>query len=229
MSTRLARRLTVLAAVIGAGLMLPAATLAADFPGTSGPDHLIGTADADKIWGLEGDDILEGLAGADWIDGGADHDLIYAGDGNDIVYGGRGRDRVRGGLGQDVIRAVPMPIGWPAAMDRMRSMAAAGRTPCTVVLQPIRSGAAPDGTSSTEARATTSSGSAATRRPMRSTADAAGTSRTSGASTSPMRAASARSATWSHRLEPSTRLGIEKAVDAGPPPSCATTIGRLDD
>ena len=72
MSTRLARRLTVLAAVVGAGLLLPAATLAADFPGTSGPDHLIGTADADKIWGLEGDDILEGLAGADWIDGGAD-------------------------------------------------------------------------------------------------------------------------------------------------------------
>jgi hypothetical protein len=76
MSNRFARRLTVLAAVVDAGLLLPAATLAADFPGTPGPDHLIGTADADKIWAWKATTSSKARR-CRLDDGGADHVDLY--------------------------------------------------------------------------------------------------------------------------------------------------------
>ena len=48
-----------------AALALPATALVADFPGTPGPDTLVGTDTGDVMHGLAGDDNLKGLAGAD--------------------------------------------------------------------------------------------------------------------------------------------------------------------
>jgi len=49
----------------------------ANFPGTSGPDELIGTNDADNITGLEGNDIIAPLLGyTDTVDGGQDNDQL---------------------------------------------------------------------------------------------------------------------------------------------------------
>ena len=50
------------AAALVAVLALPATTLAANFEGTPGPDHLVGTDQADTIRGFAGDDIQIGRA-----------------------------------------------------------------------------------------------------------------------------------------------------------------------
>lgn len=74
----------------------------AEFPGTDGPDHLVGTENDDIITGGAGDDTLEGLSGTDSINSGAGDDFVYGGDGNDHLQDwDSGDDQLFGGDGDD--------------------------------------------------------------------------------------------------------------------------------
>lgn len=86
--------------------------VAADLPGTPGPDVLLGTrgpdtasgnAGNDLINGFRGDDVLRGDAGADVIFGGRGFDVLLGGTEDDVLFAGPGRDAALGQAGNDVV------------------------------------------------------------------------------------------------------------------------------
>ena len=83
------------------------ASIAMEFFGGAGYDHLIGSA---------GNDWLQGDGGADTLEGGSGSDTLLGGDDNDSLDGGLGTegDTLLGGLGHDTIMA---PTAGLAAAD----------------------------------------------------------------------------------------------------------------
>ena len=90
------RRLTILAGVMGLGLMTFAGVSAQ--AGGGGPMCQGRSA---TIWGNDGDNTLTGTAGPDVMQGQGGADLILGGDGNDIMCGGDGADSMIGAAGKD--------------------------------------------------------------------------------------------------------------------------------
>ncbi len=64
-------------------LEMAAASMSADFGGTSGNDNLTGNAAANRMFGLGGADTLRGGAGNDTLSGGALLDYLYGDEGDD--------------------------------------------------------------------------------------------------------------------------------------------------
>ncbi|PLS67391.1 MAG: hypothetical protein CV045_13875, partial [Cyanobacteria bacterium M5B4] len=73
------------------------------FPGTDGPDRIIGTGNNDFLAGGNGDDTVEGNSGDDILRGDEGNDRILGQGGNDLIAGGDGADTIDGGPGNDTI------------------------------------------------------------------------------------------------------------------------------
>jgi hypothetical protein len=87
------RRFTVGTVLIGLGLILSTASLAATIVGTAKNDVLRGTSRSDVLLGRAGSDKLYGLGGSDTLVGGP---------GNDMLVGGAGADKLQCGPGHDI-------------------------------------------------------------------------------------------------------------------------------
>lgn len=117
----------LLAAMLGAMVLIGGVALADTILGTDNPDTLTGTVGDDTIEGYGGNDTIAAMAGSDTVKGGLGDDTLYGGneaqtvgtnadrerveggDGKDVVIGGAGIDELKGGGGNDVL--VEGPIG----------------------------------------------------------------------------------------------------------------------
>jgi Ca2+-binding RTX toxin-like protein len=108
-------RTKLVAAIASAGLVVPAAALAATVDGGPGGERLRGTNVADtingnggndRIGGRGGDDDLDGGTGNDRMSGGSGDDVQGGGAGNDVIFANRGVDSSSGGDGDDVLWAL---------------------------------------------------------------------------------------------------------------------------
>lgn len=90
--------------------------MAADFPGTSGDDTIVGTGDGDLAAGGAGNDIIRGMDGNDTLDGGPGSDTVEGGEGADSLLWngsteGGDRDVYIGGDGHVPVFDGPYVVG----------------------------------------------------------------------------------------------------------------------
>lgn len=96
------RKLALVTGAAATVLALAPAAYAANFPGTSSGDRIIGTNRADVVDARGGADLVRSLGGDDRVNGGAGPDRLWAGKGADKVWGGGGRDLIDSGKDSSV-------------------------------------------------------------------------------------------------------------------------------